>query len=597
MVSLAPVAHVVFPLATAAMFGYWWLFYRRRDVRGVGWLSVIGVFAGTGSLVYYLALHAQSTSGSYALLGLYYLLTGLASVALFVFGLVWTDRERYVTVRVVAAVGAPVVAVPLANVAAVALSSEALFELVWATRALQPLGSLTVPVRDRGPLMVLRNAYGTVLVALTIGLLGAFTTRPEQRLYRRQNALLLVGLLGAVAIGTAANLTGLSLAVVPVGLLFAATAFAVGIFGAGFFDVVPLATEDVFEEIEGAVLVYGTDGTVVDSNQRARVVLGGGGTLTGRAVTAVLREAGVPPVVDAGALEDVTALDDVLDDCEFTLVRGGEQRHYAASVSTLTAPSGGPVGRGLLLYEVTDQRRRQQELALLKQVLGRILRHNLRNDLSVIRLNAEYLGELTDGEPADVADTIVDTVRTLEDVGEKAQLIEQLTERGVDREPVDVAAAVDRAVAEVRDSYPDAVVETDRPRTAPAFGVPEVEVAVRNVVENACEHAEDAAPRVEVEVARRGGQVVTTVTDDGPGIPEEEVAVLERREETDLQHGSGAGLWLVDWIVKRSGGELTLTDTGDGTRATIALDAATSPGIDGTASPAAADGGDQPDAD
>lgn len=42
------------------------------------------------------------------------------------------------------------------------------------------------------------------------------------------------------------------------------------------------------------------------------------------------------------------------------------------------------------------------------------------------------------------------------------------------------------------------------------------------------------------------------IIDNGPGIPEEELAVFDRAFETQLDHSSGLGLWLVHWIVTES---------------------------------------------
>jgi signal transduction histidine kinase len=58
--------------------------------------------------------------------------------------------------------------------------------------------------------------------------------------------------------------------------------------------------------------------------------------------------------------------------------------------------------------------------------------------------------------------------------------------------------------------------------------------------------------------------VEIVVADDDPGIPEEEIEILERGEETGLEHTSGLGLWLVHWIVTESGGSVAFesSDTG-----------------------------------
>jgi signal transduction histidine kinase len=45
-----------------------------------------------------------------------------------------------------------------------------------------------------------------------------------------------------------------------------------------------------------------------------------------------------------------------------------------------------------------------------------------------------------------------------------------------------------------------------------------------------------------------------TVADDGPGIPDHERQALTTESETDLDHSTGIGLWLVNWLTTASGG-------------------------------------------
>jgi signal transduction histidine kinase len=87
-------------------------------------------------------------------------------------------------------------------------------------------------------------------------------------------------------------------------------------------------------------------------------------------------------------------------------------------------------------------------------------------------------------------------------------------------------------------------------------------VAVDNLLENAVVHGDSLTPSVSVTVRRRetDGTVDVVVADDGPGIPEQERQVLVDGRETPLEHGSGLGLWLVNWIVSESMGELAFDD-------------------------------------
>jgi signal transduction histidine kinase len=83
----------------------------------------------------------------------------------------------------------------------------------------------------------------------------------------------------------------------------------------------------------------------------------------------------------------------------------------------------------------------------------------------------------------------------------------------------------------------------------------------RNLIENAVRHA---AGRVGITLVERGREVVLTVDDDGPGIPEaERDRVLQRFVRLDEarsrdEGGSGLGLSIVDEVVRAHGGSMSI---------------------------------------
>jgi signal transduction histidine kinase len=77
------------------------------------------------------------------------------------------------------------------------------------------------------------------------------------------------------------------------------------------------------------------------------------------------------------------------------------------------------------------------------------------------------------------------------------------------------------------------------------------------LVENSLEHATTDSPRVELGVREvSDGTVELSVADDGPGLPEREREILAAGTETQLEHGRGIGLWVVNWAVTQLGGDL-----------------------------------------
>ena len=227
---------------------------------------------------------------------------------------------------------------------------------------------------------------------------------------------------------------------------------------------------------------------------------------------------------------------------------------------------------------------RESELEERRQrldVLYRALRHNLRNDVSVILGYAEQLREgATDPDDRRAVDAILHRSHELTDLAEKAKHAERAsTSVNADRRAVDVSATAEVAVANVAPDYPSVDVALDLERGAFAYAVPHFRTVVANAVENACEHISHPDGRVELSVERTtvatgDSRILVRVADNGPGIPAHEIDVLERGRETPLQHGSGLGLWLIYWAVSNSGGDLRFEENDPtGTVLVVELDA------------------------
>jgi len=246
----------------------------------------------------------------------------------------------------------------------------------------------------------------------------------------------------------------------------------------------------------------------------------------------------------------------------------GTDRLYVVTVGPLPDEEG-VVGT---LHDITERERRTAELDLLKQVLARVLRHNLRTELTVIQCHAERIVEGT-GDPVEAAELVLDSADSLLETAGKAREIERLVESDVGRTTLELSDVVEAAVGDVASDHPQADYVIDVPDGLAVRGHPTLQQGVENLVENAVVH-DPADPSVRITATATDGGVELVVADEGPGIPANELAALENRAETPLEHSSGAGLWLVDWIANRSDGELTFETGEDGTTVRLALDRA-----------------------
>jgi signal transduction histidine kinase len=125
---------------------------------------------------------------------------------------------------------------------------------------------------------------------------------------------------------------------------------------------------------------------------------------------------------------------------------------------------------------------------------------------------------------------------------------------------------------------------------APLHGNRElISQALANLVENAIKYGKPAAAQplgadavvgareILIEAQRDGDQVLLSVTDHGPGIPESDrkhaVERFVRLEASRTQPGSGLGLSLASAVATLHGGDLRLGDAHPGLRATLAIPA------------------------
>jgi signal transduction histidine kinase len=231
---------------------------------------------------------------------------------------------------------------------------------------------------------------------------------------------------------------------------------------------------------------------------------------------------------------------------------------FAVSYTKLTDPSDSPVGSMLVLYDVTEDRQREQQLA----VLNRVLRHNLRNETTVISGYADLLGaDVDEPHQATQAEKIEAASNRLLSIAEKVGTFEKIQER--ERQPEDLA--ISSVLAEIDQScsaaHSDATIEWTiaSPELHLRTDSVLLSVLLKNLVENAIIHSEAAKQTVSISVTDTpdaDGDVVFEIRDSNERIPEIEIETLRAGDETPLQHGQGIGLWIVYWCVQKLHGSI-----------------------------------------
>jgi signal transduction histidine kinase len=224
--------------------------------------------------------------------------------------------------------------------------------------------------------------------------------------------------------------------------------------------------------------------------------------------------------------------------------------------------------------QVQDSREVLRAATEQLQVLHRVFRHNLRNDLTVILGQIELLQQKIPDEKDHHTqlDLASQTAEHIKGISDKVSVINDVDSDPPVSQEVDLATLTDDEITRIQDEYPELTISATLPESMRIIGDPTVRYAVREALENAAEHNTKSVDKQEisVQVNRRYGGVILEIADNGPTIPQHELAVLRQREETDLSHSSGIGLWLITWLSQYNGGNVVFdTESGQGTTVTF----------------------------
>jgi signal transduction histidine kinase len=242
-------------------------------------------------------------------------------------------------------------------------------------------------------------------------------------------------------------------------------------------------------------------------------------------------------------------LSDLLVKIEQGLQRRRDRKELAATNAELAA-------RLAELERAHEELVRAERLAAVGRVASG-LAHEIGNQLALVGY-AEAIRERTkDPEVAEFATVIVGAQRRLATLVEEIKDFARGASASYAREPADVAAAVEEAVALMRfdpDMKGRKVVLEIASRPLAEIHRGKITQVVINLVQNAAQASAPAEP-ILVRVEDEGGALLR-VLDRGPGIPPEVKARLGEPFFTTKERGSGLGIGISRRVAAEHGARL-----------------------------------------
>lgn len=429
------VVTLVFLLITVAvLLGLTAVAWRFRTRPGSKLFGVLQALSAIWAALTLVGLHLSEGPTRLRVWGL---TTGLSLVVTIVwlgFILSYTGRDKFLTFRCFGVAALPLVAG--AGLYFVVPSWPPLVGQLEQTT----LSAGTVVQASIGPVGALLGLY--IYLVFFAGLTVAIKTILESNsLFMGQGLALVLGSMVTI-IASIVGIIGVPEAGYPT------TAVALGgqsllwgyaVFGKQLLQVVPavatIGERAVFDNLDDGILVINDGGVITRTNPAARKYLDideGGG----KNVTRILETMGVSDPADLPTRFQFQGLT------------------YRATTSSITNWRGDTIGQTVVIQEVTLLSRRQQRL----QVLNRILRHNVRNDMTVVRGLGNQLQHSNADELTAMGETVTERADDLITISEKAVELNQIFDREIRSEPVDLETVIEDSVSPLAAQHSDATI-------------------------------------------------------------------------------------------------------------------------------------------
>lgn len=229
----------------------------------------------------------------------------------------------------------------------------------------------------------------------------------------------------------------------------------------------------------------------------------------------------------------------------------------------------GVVERIVFAFEdITDRRVRERELHVKNEqleILNRVVRHDIRNDMAVVLGWLEIIEDEIDSDRGEQAvSRMKNAGKNVLELTETAHdLVEVVTGEGaLETEPTHLAPVLRTTVEIAREAHPDAEIVIEEPIRDIAVSATDLLSSVfQNLINNAVKHNDADDPRVTIATKANDEHVRISIADNGPGIPEEQKQRIFGKGQKGLESEStGIGLYLVETLVDNFGGEVRVED-------------------------------------
>jgi PAS domain S-box-containing protein len=211
----------------------------------------------------------------------------------------------------------------------------------------------------------------------------------------------------------------------------------------------------------------------------------------------------------------------------------------------------------MVLRDITKLKRAEEEIRDMNEqlvLLNRLLRHDIKNNLTIVR---GYLEIYFDTRDDNYLKKAMDRIDACVRIANHARVIEKMIRSGKDLKVINISDVLRREVEAVKDK---AEVFMDVPEKVLVYANEVVSSVFQNVLFNAVFHNDKKHKKIWIYVVNRNGWVEVRIADNGPGIPDELKEEIFKKGVKFKSKGAGLGLYLVKSLMDRYGGYVKVED-------------------------------------
>ncbi len=472
------------------------------------------------------------------------------------------DRERWITRRnILLLLVLPALTVAMAW-------TNGLYGLMWQNAGMDMSGTFPVVTKTYGSWFWVIAAYSYILNIIS-ELLLAVSLRRKSSLYREQSLALFIGLLLLILMNLQYILKIGSVSLydlTPVAAGVSGLIIAWGIFRYRLFDIVPVARENIIENMDDGLIVLDARNRIADMNRTAKTIFGDSSVRSiGQEAEAFYKNQ--PAFAGISCNEESQPK-------ELVIQQEDSQKTYEVSYIPLQDRQGNSNGLTVILHDVTE--RRQVQARLLEQQralamseererLARDLHDNLGQIFGFVNVQAQAIAHELEENKIESASQ---KVKRLVEVAQSAH--EEMRE--YIRSVKITAAAQKNFVSAIKQ-----VIEQYKNQTGISIKLlisdeqliealePFVKMQMSNIFKEALnnirKHAE--AKQVSIEIKADGNAIRAVIEDNGRGFD-----VMNCKKEP----GHGLGLNIMRERAGEIGGEIRISSAPEkGTRISLCV--------------------------